>query len=536
MQSPDFKLGVVSFLGLLLSLSITLKSVAQPEEALQLSINTTIRHQAIDGFGASDAWRVQHVGKGWPLEKRSRIADLLFSQEMDADGNPVGIGLSLWRFNITAGTAEQGRGSGIRNIMRRGECFQNPDGSYDWNKQAGQQWFLRAAKERGVERLLAFPNTPPVHLSANGKGFSDKGRTSINLKPGATQPYADFLADVVEHFSEEGIVFDYLSPVNEPQWDWDTGKQEGTPALNEDISRLVRHLSAELSHRRLPTKIVIAEAGTIGHAAISMATMGEPAAGRDDQARFFFGKESPGYIGDLTNVAPILSAHSYFSVWPIEKQVEHRKQVAQAFHAVDPKLGYWMSEYCILQKNDELGGGSRRDLGMGVALYVARIMHHDLTITHARSWQWWTAVTVADYKDGLIYLDDGSRGTTGRMGAYIRSLQTDGAVRESKLLWVLGNYSRFVRPGMVRVECELSARQSPVNGLLASAYHDPRSGRTVCVLTNLSKESKQVIWQAEGKVVTYTTDEHSDLSYGGQQAGPLSIAARSVVTLVAEPE
>ena len=141
-----------------------------------------------------------------------------------------------------------------------------------------------------------------------------------------------------------------------------------------------------------------------------------------------------------------------------------------------------MSEYCILQRNGEIRGGGRRDLGMNTALYVARIIHHDLTLTHARSWQWWTAITQVDFKDGLVYLDDGSEGSTGRMGGHVESLMHDGVVRESKLLWTLGNYSRFVRPGMVRVKCDVEPEQSPVDGLLASAYQGPagEDGRRPC--------------------------------------------------------
>src|SRR5690606_18004665 len=75
--------------------------------------------QYMDGFGASDAWRCQFVGKNWPLEKREAIADLLFSKEFDKDGNPKGIGLSIWRFYLSAGTSEQGDSSGIANVWRR---------------------------------------------------------------------------------------------------------------------------------------------------------------------------------------------------------------------------------------------------------------------------------------------------------------------------------------------------------------------------------------------------------------------------------
>ncbi len=113
---------------------------------------------------------------------------------------------------------------------------------------------------------------------------------------------------------------------------------------------------------------------------------------------------------------------------------------------------------------------------MKTALYVARIIHHDMVLTHAKSWQWWTAISQCDYKDGLVYLDDGSQGESGRMGGHVESLQNDGVVRDSKLLWVLGNYSRFVRPGMIRIECSLSEEQSAENGLLVSAYTDKNEG------------------------------------------------------------
>ncbi|MEA3461373.1 MAG: glycoside hydrolase, partial [Bacteroidota bacterium] len=491
--------------------------------------------QVMDGFGASDAWRAQFVGKNWPLDKRKRIADLLFSQEFDRDGNPKGIGLSLWRFNLSAGTAEQGEASEIGsrdNPWRRGECFLNADGSYDWNKHEGQRWFLKAARERGVEKLLAFTNSPPVYFTANGKGFAPREVIHLNLKPGYTDDYARYMAEVMDHFNMEGISFDYLSPVNEPQWDWDGHSQEGTPALNEEIYVLTKYLSQELSSRGLKTQIVIAEAGTIGHAALDMNLLGMPADGRDDQARFFFNEESPFYIGDLPNVELSISAHSYHSVWPVEEQVQNRTLMGQMIHEANPNLGYWMSEYCILQKNGEIKGGNGRDLGMNTALYVARIIHHDLVLTNAKSWQWWTAMTQVDYKDGLVYLDDGSEGESGKMGGSIQSLQFDGEVRESKLLWVLGNYSRFVRPGMVRFKCELSEEQSPENGILVSAYIEPENRSRVYVFVNQSKKPVQVKMGEGAKVRTYTTDENRDMEFSSQFLNEISLPARSVVTVL----
>ncbi len=501
---------------------------AGENKVTRITLDRTIHYQTMDGFGASDAWRCQFVGENWPLEKRERIADLLFSQEVDGDGNPKGIGLSIWRFCLNAGTAEQGEDSDIGNPWRRGECFQNPDGRYDWSKLAGQQWFLQAAHKRGVEKLLAFPNAPPVHLSANGKGYASKGDTHLNLKPGKLDDYAVFLADVIEHFEKDGIHFDYLSPFNEPQWDWDGPGQEGTPALNEELYALVRYLSQELSERKLSTQMVIGEAGTIGHVAKIMDDDG-----RDDQARFFFSPASPFYVGDLPNIEKTISAHSYFSVWPLDKQAEYRQMLGEALKDINPELGYWQSEYCILQKNGEIGSGGGRDLGMPTALYVARIIHNDLTLCHAKSWQWWTAVTQCNFKDGLVYLDDGSEGHTGRMGGGTPSLMHDGEIRDSKLLWALGNYSRFIRPGMVRVKCDVEPAQSAEDGLLASGYKGTKD-ELVVVLVNLSTEEAVCDLGSSQAMEVYATSAEKNLERSRPEASRLTIPARAVMTILLE--
>ena len=499
---------------------------AKEEKSIKIIINPTIHYQTIDGFGASDAWRCQFVGKYWPLEKRNAIADLLFSLKNDEDGNPKGIGLSIWRFNLSAGTAEMGDSSKIGGEWRRGECFQNPDGSYDWTKLAGQQWFLRAAKKRGVKNFLAFPNSPPVHMTNNGLGFATKGDTHFNLKAGMYDDYSRFMIDVMEHFEREGIHFKYLSPVNEPQWNWDGHSQEGTPASNEEIYALVKSLSNDLSKRGLTTKIVIGEAGTIGHVAMKMDTLGMKSDGRDDQARFFFNEDSPFYIGDLPNVEKTISAHSYFSVWPLDKQLEYRVLVNDLLKKSNPDLKYWMSEYCILQNNGEIGSGGGRDLTMKTALYVARIIHNDLVLTNATSWQWWTAISQCNFKDGLVYVDDGET-----VGSGMKSVKYDGRYLDSKLLWTLGNYSRFVRPGLVRIKCDIKPAQSVVDGVLVSAYKGGEDNLIV-VLVNLSTDDKICNLGTSQVVDVFITSEKMNLERSRQNAASINIPARAVVTVL----
>ncbi|WP_282071968.1 glycoside hydrolase [Polaribacter atrinae] len=202
---------------------------------IELEIHPNVEYQTIHNFGASDAWSAQFVGK-WSLDKKEAIADLLFSTEKNADGTFKGIGLSTWRFNIGAGSAEQGVESSIKDEWRRAEGFLNNDSSYNWNRQLGQQWFLKAAKERGVSSFIGFVNSPPVQFTKNNKAFSADGLSS-NLKTSNYVKYGLFLKDVVRHFKDcLDLKFNFISPFNEPQWDWKNGKQEGSPWNNDELS------------------------------------------------------------------------------------------------------------------------------------------------------------------------------------------------------------------------------------------------------------------------------------------------------------
>ena len=150
--------------------------------------------QTILHFGASDAWSMQSIGT-WPEEQeQAKIADWLFSMETDAQGQPRGIGLSLWRFNLGAGSSEQGRDAQI-NRDTRTECFLQADGTYEWTKQAGQRKFLRMAKERGVPYFLAFLNSPPVYFTQNGLATNTGRGGTLNLK--------GFTNDNIAHFIHE---------------------------------------------------------------------------------------------------------------------------------------------------------------------------------------------------------------------------------------------------------------------------------------------------------------------------------------------
>ncbi|KAA5823683.1 xylanase [Algibacter amylolyticus] len=439
---------------------------------LKIELNTNKTYQTIQNFGASDAWSTQFVGKHWPEEKKEHIAKLLFGTTKKADGSPEGIGLTAWRFNIGAGSAEQGDTSKIKDEWRRAESFLLENGGYNWDKQSGQLWFLNAAKKHGVKTFIGFVNSPPVHLTKNGKAWSADG-VSSNLANTNYKSYANFLVEVVKGVSNKtGVTFNYISPFNEPQWEWKCCNQEGSPWNNSELYRATLEIDKAFINNNISSKIELTEAGKIN----ALYTDGENA-NRGNQIDYFFNKDSKGYVGDLKSMAQKIAGHSYFSTYNLDNAVKSRTLLNQNRINTNPHLEYWMTEYCILENNKQIKGNGR-DLGMDAALYMARVIHSDLVIANASAWHWWLAISPYNYKDGLIYIDKNKYG---------------GSYYESKMLWALGNYSRFISPKMKRIEVSRlgkSSKKEDLKGILESAYIS--GNEIVVVLVNPHENNKTI--------------------------------------------
>lgn len=324
-----------------LSCTAKLEMADTTEPVTEFRVNPSTRFQTIHNFGASDAWAIQMVGEYWPVASREKISDLLFSVSDKADGSPEGIGLSAWRFNIGAGSAEQGAASQIKDEWRRAACFLDENGNYDWDNQVGQQWFLKAAQQRGVNDFIGFVNSPPVVFTKNGKAWSDDGLAS-NLKEEHYDDYAEFLAKAVKNIAtHSGVHFDYISPFNEPQWEWKCCKQEGSPWNNDEIAKATRAINQAFRAAQLEdVKIELPEAAQIDYL-YQTKSSGK----RSNQITAFFDPASENYLGDLEYVAPKVAAHSYFTTWGPTRLVELRSGLWTNLKAVNPDLEFWMSEY-----------------------------------------------------------------------------------------------------------------------------------------------------------------------------------------------
>lgn len=500
---------------------------AGKKDVTNFEIKTESPQQTVLHFGASDAWSMKYIGL-WPEDEQNKIADWLFSTENDANGKPRGIGLSLWRFNLGAGSEEQGDSSHI-NPATRTDCFLQADGSYDWNKQAGQRNFLRLAKERGVPHFLAFLNSAPVYFTQNGWATNTGRGGTINLRSDCYDDFARYMATSLEGLEKhDGIHFDYISPVNEPDgsWNWLGPKQEGSPATNREVAKVVKELDKQLSKHKLTTQIMMPESSDL------RCLLGIHDAGwqRGNTLSTFFSKDSTKtYLGKLKHLPHTILGHSYWTNTPVDKM----RSIRMALRDSCKKYGvdFWQSEICIMSNDKEIGGGSGYDFSMKTALYVARVIHHDLVFANACSWSWWRAIG-GDYRDGLLraYSTDG--------------LKT-GFAADSKLLWTLGNYSRFVRPGAVRYDMEGRDKDGKVvpeayndsKGVMCSAYRNA-DGRWVVVVLNYSEKLKPfTVATDDGAKRTWRMYRTSDVSAEslapiGLTNGKTVLGPRSVTTFV----
>ncbi len=370
----------------------TAKVTAKPKEEdvkqenLVITIDENTVYQTIESFGASGAWWSQDVG-GWTsltkdgIELREEIAKLLFDPT-------EGIGLSAYRYNIGAGSAESGSESGsksgIIDAWRRAESFETESGVYDWTKDENAVWFLTKAKDMGVPELVFFCNSPPVRLTKNKKAYGVAAE-GCHYEPDELVKFLNVFLDVMEARNIEGL-------------------ELSAPELGEWGNTSYPYYEAILNDKR------------------------------------------------LCDYLKSLDVHSYWSDTSVKSSFQ--KWIAQK---APKEFSLKTSEWC------EMVNGM--DLSMDSAINLAMEINTDLTTLNVTSWQYWIATSCYSYRDGLIYVNTPGQGMT-----------------VAKRLWAMGNFSRFIRPGYIRIEC--SSDSSDIHLSTYKGKDEKGTERIVLVLIN----------------------------------------------------
>ncbi|MEM6748842.1 MAG: glycoside hydrolase [Planctomycetota bacterium] len=501
------RLGLRTTVGILLLASAAAffaeqRAMAETASRVSIAFRIDDPQQRIDGFGASGAWWASVVGQ-WDQGKLDTILSLLYA--------PEGAHLSIYRHNIQAGGGDE-----IVNAWRTTPTIETQPGRYDWSADPGSHRVLRAVRELGVEHMVFFANSPPPRLTISGM-VSGGGEGGVNLRPGAERDFARYLVDVAEHWRTDlGLKTAVLSPCNEPNWKWpgdpEYRSQEGCHFEPDGVARLTAATLAEIQERGAPLTVEAGEFGEWwGGSGDYIAKTIELILERE--------KDS----GALGAVA----VHSYWHT--TESRRVLREYVAER----------WPSVPVAMTEVTQMKWGRGR--GMDAALELAMVMMEDLAVGHATSWSFWTAVSGHDYHDGLVYVypDESPMPIEG----WSRSGQPEPerVVLTSKRLWLLGHFSRFVRPGSHRVPLNISAIGD--DGLRGVGFRpeqtDEGEGVTaVLVLANHTRQPKALELQTPDGyrvlgIEQWITDDARDCVAAPTSDG-LVAPPRSLVTLVVQ--
>ena len=441
--------------------------------------------QTIDNIGASGAWWVNDL-KNFDPKVQARVSKLLFSKD--------GLALSSYRYNIGGG------GTGVTYAPRAPEDFLKDDGSYDWSKDKAGRTFLYAAAKYGVKDLIAFVNSAPAQWKTNDKSCGGY------LKTENTQDFADYVADVTDHFAKQGVRFDYISPFNEPTNSFDSCGQEGMLVPVDQRDDIVRALGAEQRARGQRTGIIADESSSTVN----------------------FNTEVPQWISqpDTAQYVDKLAHHTYNN--PGDDQ---RAKIYETSKSVGKQS--WSTEICCFG-NGGTGWAQEYDPTIDGGLNLSRIIYKDFATAHDSAFQWWVALSEQigsdplaknseGWNDGLIYYDP-NYATNGNQTLYY-----------TKRYYALGQYSKFVRPGSVAH----NVTGAP-DGVEVSTYDD--HGKWVVVANNhnttdtavkLRFNSKAPV-RASKAVRTSATESWANVAKPSVKGGTASatLPARSITTYV----
>lgn len=128
--------------------------------------------------------------------------------------------------------------------------------NYDWDADKNQMNVLKAAAKASGQDFIAeaFSNSPPYFMTVSGCSSGNTDSSKDNLRADSVNAFAAYMADVIEHWDNEGVInFQSVDPMNEPYtnyWGANSNKQEGCHFdQGESQSRILVALNKELKNK-----------------------------------------------------------------------------------------------------------------------------------------------------------------------------------------------------------------------------------------------------------------------------------------------
>ena len=355
--------------------------------------------------------------------------------------------------------------------------------NYDWDADKNQINVLKAAIDAQGNDFIAeaFSNSPPYFMTESGCSSGNTNSSKDNLRADSVNAFAAYMADVIEHWNNNGIKFQSTDPMNEPAtsyWGANSNKQEGCHFDQGDSqSRILIALNQELEKKGLGDIII----------------SGTDETSIDDQISSY-NKLSDEAKGVITRI----DTHTYGG--------SNRAGLKSTAQEAGKNL--WMSEV------DGAYTGGTNAGQMSAAIGLAQRMMTDVNDMECSAWILWNAIDmhVDSSEDGQAWVSKGSNNdytSVDAMEAAWKSTTSNGywglAAADhdngelilSKKYYAYGQFSRYIRPGYTII-----GSSDEDNALVA---YDTTGKQAVIVAVNTSSSDKT--WDLDLSEFTSIGDE-----------------------------
>jgi glucuronoarabinoxylan endo-1,4-beta-xylanase len=326
-------------------------------------------------------------------------------------------------------------------------------------------------------RVIAASWSPPAAYKTNGNIACTAGSGDGALSSYYYGSYAKWLANFVESLkTEDNISLFALSVQNEPDACRSYDSAIWTAAQLDTF--IASYLGPTFSSDNLTTLIMMPEVGTYH----DLSSSGSTCAGDTNCTKYVSGWTFHDYELAINtgSTPPAVSAEPVPSGWPTGK--------------------YWQTEVSCISGSVTFCTANF-DPSMTNALDWAAIMDQRLAVDNVNAWLYWAPIT----NDGEGLID-----------------QTGGQVAARG--YVMGQYSRFIRPGYYRID----AAHKPQTGVTVSAYQNTSTGTLVVVATNYTSSTvSQAFSLVNAPTFTSVTPYVTSASQHIQQQAAQSVSSNS---------
>lgn len=437
-------------------------------------INGATTYQRITGFGASEAFGEAGVIQNAPAATQQQTLNLLYSRTS-------GAGLTILRNEISADAGT--------TIEPNAPSSPTATPTYvpltSINNDGGQLWWAQTIKkEYGVTDVFADAWSAPAFMKTNDS--VPNGGTLCGV-PGATctsgdwrQAYANYLTQYAKDYAAAGVPLSYVGPENEANIGPGYDSMIMTPAQSANA---LEYLGPTLARSGLRTR-----AECCATEGWDYAQQYAAAIEADPLAKAF---------------TPLFTSHGYTEA-PDSPLAGWTKPV-------------WETEWSTFQAWDPAWDDGTSASGLSWAQNI----YNGLTASNLSAFLYWWGTSTPTFN--------------GDNESLVQVNTTAGTVASSGRLWAFANYSRFVRPGAVRI-----GAASPNSALEVTAFRN-RNGSVAIVVLNTATTAQTTAMTVRGTgangpvAIPYLTDATHNTAKQpavGIRHGSLTVTlpARSLVT------